>query len=269
MKHVLSVQDLSCVGKCSLTVALPVLSAMQCRCSALPTAILSTHTAFPQPHIHDLTPQLDDIRRHWQQIGVAFDAISVGYLADPAQAEAVCSLLDAFPAVTVIDPVMGDHGKLYSGITQDHVSAMRCLCRRGQYLLPNITEAALLTGLPYRREYDPGYYRELTAGMLDFGAEAVVITGVCAEDGTIGFAGSHRENGDFSCQLPRIPRQQHGTGDLFAAVFIGGLMNGLALSESAALAAEFVAKVLSSSPESTPFGVDFEPQLPWLWKKLM
>jgi pyridoxine kinase len=269
MKHVLSVQDISCVGKCSLTVALPVLSAMQCRCSVLPTAVLSTHTAFPGPHVRDLTEDLDSVRCHWQRVGVSFDAISVGYLANPAQAQAVCALLDAFPALTVIDPVMGDHGRLYSGITPDHVAAMRTLCRRGNILLPNVTEAALLTGIPYRPEYDPGYYRELTAGMLGFGTEAVVITGVCTENRTIGFAGFHRETGDFSCQLPQIPRQQHGTGDLFAAVLTGALMNGLALPEAAALAAEFVANVLSSASEPSPFGADFEPQLPWLWKKLM
>lgn len=269
MKHVLSVQDLSCVGKCSLTVALPVLSAMRCRCSVLPTAVLSTHTAFPSPHVHDLTEQLDPIRSHWQRIGVRFDAICVGYLANPAQTGLICALLDTFPALTVIDPVLGDHGRLYSGITASHVDAMKTLCRKGSILLPNVTEAALLTGLSYRETGDPGYCRELTAGMLDFGAESVVITGICAADGTIGFVGAHRESGDFSCQLPRIPRQQHGSGDLFAAVFTGALMNGLTLSAAAALAAEFVARVLSDTPETTPFGIDFEPQLPWLWSKVM
>ena len=131
MKQVLSVQDLSCVGRCSLTVALPVLSAMGCQCAALPTALLSTHTAFPAPYRHMLTEDIAPICRHWQSVGVAFDAIAVGYLADPAQAGAVSALLDAFPSRVVIDPVMGDHGRLYSGITPEHVSAVKALCARG------------------------------------------------------------------------------------------------------------------------------------------
>ena len=128
MKRVLSIQDLSCVGKCSLTVALPVLSAMGCACSVLPTALLSTHTGFADPYRKSLTPDMDAITRHWQSQNISFDAITVGYLADQAQTETVLRILDRFSCPVIVDPVMGDHGKLYSGLSEDHVEAMKKLC---------------------------------------------------------------------------------------------------------------------------------------------
>lgn len=268
MKHVLSVQDLSCLGKCSLSVALPVLSAMGCACTVLPTAVLSTHTAFPAPHCRSLTEDMLPAARHWKSVGAAFDAISVGYLADPGQAEAVEQILRLFGAATVIDPVMGDHGRLYSRLTQDHVQALAALCRRGDYLLPNVTEAALLTGLPYREQPDEGYLRELTAGMLEFGAKAVVITGFLWDAETTGFAGAHRETGAFSYRAARIPKRLHGTGDLFSAVFTGSLVRGNCVYDAACLAARFVERVAAATEEESPFGVAFEPQLPWLWEQI-
>lgn len=268
MKRVLSIQDLSCLGKCSLTVALPVLSAMGCSCSVMPTTLLSTHTAFPAPHRRSLTEDLLPICRHWQSIGAKFEAIGVGYLADPQQAATVEAVLDAFGGFVVIDPVMGDHGKLYSSLTQDHVEAMKRLCRRGSVLLPNVTEAALLTGIPYRQTGDPAYYRQLLAGMQTFGADAVVITGASTESGKTGFVGWSEATGKFSYQNELIPRQCHGTGDLFAAVLTGAIVRGNTVEAAATLAARFVEKVIAATPESTPFGVEFESQLPWLWNQL-
>ena len=147
MMRVLSVQDLSCLGKCSLTVALPVLSAMGCAATALPTTLLSTHTAFPNPHRRSLTEDLMPICEHWKSIGAQFDTVATGYLADPQQVEAVGYVLSAFEdALHIVDPVMGDHGRLYSSITEEHVQAMAALCRRADVILPNVTEAAMLTG---------------------------------------------------------------------------------------------------------------------------
>ena len=225
MKRVLSVQDLSCLGKCSLTVALPVLSAMGCACSVLPTAVLSTHTAFPDPTCRSLTQDILPTAEHWKSIGAAFDAISVGYLADPEQAEKVVQVLELFGDTVILDPVMGDHGKLYSRQTPDHVTAMGKLCRKAKYVLPNVTEAALLTGLPYREQVDAVYLRELAAGLMDFGVEGAVITGFLWDDAHTGFFGTDLQ-GSFSYRAPRIPKHFHGTGDLFAAVFTGGLLAG-------------------------------------------
>ena len=268
MKRVLSVQDLSCLGRCSLTVALPVLSAMGCECSVLPTALLSTHTAFPKPHIHSLTGDMDAICNHWQSIGARFDAISVGYLSDPAQAEAVARLIDLFGSLVVLDPAMGDHGTLYSGITGAHVLAMKQLCRKSHILLPNITEAALLTGLPYREEQDPCYLQELTAGLLDLGAEAVILTGVSLQPDTTGFFSQRANAAPFLYQTEKLVKCFHGTGDLFSAAFTGGIVSGKKLSDAARLAAGFVERSICATQDVTPYGVEFETQLPWLWQQL-
>ena len=268
MKQILSIQDLSCLGKCSLTVALPVLSAMGCTCTPLPTAVLSSHTGFPAPHIRKLTGDMTAICRHWQAVGARFDAISVGYLADASQTAAVEAVLDAFDAVTVIDPVMADHGKLYSGLDACHVEAMKQLCRKGNILLPNVTEAALLTGLPYREAAEDGYYRELLDAMGSFGADAVIITGVSRGAGKTGFVGHHRTAGEFSYTADRITRQCHGTGDLFAAVFTGAYVRGKSVYAAAVLAAQFAEQVLSATEAPSAFGAEFETQLPWLWQQL-
>ena len=267
MKRILSIQDLSCVGKCSLTVTIPVLSAMGCTCSPLPTALLSTHTAFPSPYVRMLTEDMERCCDHWQKIGAEFDVICVGYLADPRQTETVLRILDAFPALTVVDPVMGDHGKLYSGMTDAHVDSLRTLCRRADVVLPNVTEAALLTGLPYREQTDKTYCQELMDGLGQLGIRRAVISGIAAAPDKTGFIG-YDENGDFCYEADRISRQCHGTGDLFASVITGKLAKGGSLQDSAALAARFVEEVLSEMNAVSPFGVEFEKKLPWLWQNM-
>ena len=263
MKKVLSVQDLSCLGKCSLTVALPVLSAMGCSCTALPTAVLSAHTAFPAPHIRSLTEDMGLVRDHWKSVGAVFDAVSVGYLSDPGQAQQVAALLDAFPAFTVLDPVMGDHGRRYSGIGENHVSAVKQLCQKADAVLPNITEACLLTGIPYRQTGDEAYYRELLEELRPL-APHWVLTGVSVQAGMTGIM----TDSGYVYQRPALPGHYHGTGDVFAAVFTGAMALGRAAEESATLAARFVEQVIQCTPVPTPFGVNFEKALPWLWQQL-
>ena len=267
MKRVLSIQDLSCLGKCSLTVALPVLSAMGCACTPLPTAVLSSHTGFPDPHVCCLTEDIPPTVQHWQTVGAQFDAISVGYLADPAQAKAVETVLDAFHATVILDPVMGDHGKHYARLTPEHTAATKQLCRKADVLLPNVTEACLLTGIPYREQADAAYYQTLLDNLRDLGAGAVIITGAALTPGQTGFIGFDDAE-QFSYQAPKLPRQHHGTGDLFAAVVTGAVAGGNSLQDAATLAAQFVERVLRATPETTPFGVDFESQLPWLWENM-
>lgn len=268
MKRVLSIQDLSCLGKCSLTVALPVLSAMGCACSVLPTAVLSTHTAFPAPYCKALTEDMVPMAEHWASVGAAFDAITVGYLADPAQAEAVETVLSLFDSPVILDPVMGDQGRLYSRQTPGHVAAMQRLCRKASIVLPNITEAAFLTGLLYREKAEEGYLRELAAELMGFGVQGAVITGFLWEDGSTGFYGVHRHTGTFSYKAERIPKHFHGTGDLFAAVFAGGILSGKEISGAAGLAAGFVERVIAATAEASPFGIEFESQLPWLLEQI-
>lgn len=268
MKSVLSIQDLSCVGRCSLTVALPVLSAMGCRCSVLPTAVLSTHTGFPNPRVIPLTEHIGGIGSHFEQIGAHFDAVTVGYLANPQQVEAILPLLRHYRSqgsLIIVDPAMGDHGKLYRGLPADHVRAMTSLCREADILLPNVTEAALLTAMEYRAEPDNAWLSVLTENTLSLSGSAVVITGVSGKDGTIGFCGAQKDAGPFSYSTEVIPRQFHGTGDLFAAVFAGSMMAGNDVCRSAIRAADFVRACVAATPNVTPYGVEFESQLPLLF----
>ena len=265
MKTVLSIQDLSCAGRCSLTVALPVLSAMGCRCSILPTAVLSTHTGFPQPHVISLTEDIAKIFGHFSRLDLRFNAVTTGYLADPAQIRSVVAVLQHFRqqgSLIIADPAMGDHGKLYSRLDASHVDAMAELCRNADILLPNVTEAALLTGLPYEETADPAYGKALADALLDkFPADAVLITGIRSSEGTIGFVGRHRGTGYFSYETPAVPRQFHGTGDLFAAVFAGTALRDADPLHAGMAAADFVRACVEGTPQVTPHGVDFEAQL--------
>lgn len=268
MKEVLCIQDLSCVGKCSLTVALPVLSAMGCTCSLLPTGVMSTHTAFPQPYIHSLTEDILPISDHWQKIGKQFDAVLVGYLSDHAQIQAVSAVLEKNPVITVLDPAMADGGKLYSGISPEHPENLKNLCKQAQILLPNVTEACLLTGVSYQETNDQSYYETLIHHLFDLGVQSVMLTGVSLAEGQTGFLYASKNSEIQAYQAPQIPGHFHGTGDLFSAVFTGGLLSGLSGYDSGVLAARFVERVLQATKTPTPSGVNFETQLPWLWEQL-
>jgi pyridoxine kinase len=269
MKKVLTVQDLSCVGKCSLTVALPILSAMGLSCSVLPTAVLSTHTAFPSPHIRSLTGDIGPICEHLQSVGAEFDGILVGYLSDPEQAEAVLELISTFDCPVILDPAMGDHGKLYSGITREHVDAMKDLATLAQVLLPNVTEAALLAGLPYPEQTD-GHYLRMMLERLCMGrkTDTVIITGTESSRERTGFVGIQKQEGMFSYRAERRDKRLHGTGDMFSAVFTGAYLLGKDPMEAGELAARFVEQVLDATEEATPFGGSFEKCLPWPWEQL-
>ncbi len=268
MKRILTIQDLSCVGNCSLTVALPILSAMGIRCSVLPTALLSTHTGFPHPHIRSLTEEIAPICRHWQEVGASFDAILVGYLSDPDQAEAVLDVLCAFDCPVILDPVFGDKGKLYDGITPVHVEALRDLASMAEVVLPNVTEAALLTDVPYQEQTDGQYLRMMLEKLCRMKTQTVIITGTTPSPEQTGFAGILKDEGLFSYRADRRAQDLHGTGDMFSAVFAGAYLLGKDPVEAAELAAGFVERVLDATKEATPFGADFESLLPWLWQQL-
>lgn len=268
MKRIVTMQDLSCLGKCSLTVIHPVISAMGVSCSVLPTAVLSTHTAFPAPAVRDLSDFVRPTLEHWQSIGAAFDGILTGYLANPAQAALALELMERFGenALTVHDPAMGDHGRLYSGISVEMVAAHRAICAGADLVLPNLTEGAWLAGLAWEDRSDLGFCQQIAAELLKTGAKAVLLTGYAPEPGTVGF---YYTDGaaEFAHAAPKIPRHCHGTGDLFAAVTVGGLMRGLSVPESGKLAAEFVHRAIAKTGENSRFGVEFEGELHWLAEK--
>ena len=190
-KRVLTVQDISCVGQCSLTVALPVLSACGVEAAVLPSAVLSTHTGggFAGYTFRDLTADMPAIAQHWQKEGFRFDAVYTGYLGSGEQITHVRHIMDTLlvpGGARIVDPAMADNGKLYAGFDAAFVEKMKTLAFSADILLPNITEAALLTGMEYRKEYDEAYIEELTAALHEKGVGTVVLTGVSYEPETTG-----------------------------------------------------------------------------------
>lgn len=263
--RIATMQDLSCLGKCSLTVIHPVISAMGVECAVLPTALLSTHTAFPAPAVTDLSGCVRPILDHWEKIGAKFDGILLGYLANEEQARLALELIDRFGenAIIVQDPAMGDHGRLYSGIGAGMVEAHRAICARADLVLPNMTEGAMLAGMEYQDRTDLEFCQQIAAGLLKTSAKAVLLTGYSPAPDQVGFYYSDGVT-EFAHAGPRHPRNCHGTGDLFAAVTMGGLMRGMSAHDAAKLAAEFIHRAIAKTGEDPRFGVAFEGELGWL-----
>lgn len=245
MKRVLSIQSFACVGQMALGAALPAISAMGVECVPLPTAVLSSHTAFQHVHFHDLTGEMRAILDMWALENQKFDVICTGYLGSVEQIDIVGEIIDRFGGenVTVIvDPVMGDGGKLYSRFTGEFVAAMRRLVRRADVVLPNLTEAAALLDIPYceQPEIEP-----LARALTELGAKRAVITGVQAGETQLGAAGYDSMTGEFSQTLAqKLPGSYFGTGDIFAAVLAGALAKGAPLDKGLKLAVDFVAECI-------------------------
>ncbi len=264
-KRILTVQDISCVGQCSLTVALPVLSACGVETAVLPSAVLSTHTGggFTGYTFRDLTADMPAIARHWQSEGLFFDAVYTGYLGSGEQIAHVRRIMDTLlvpGGARIVDPAMADNGKLYAGFDAAFVEKMKELAFSADILLPNITEAALLTGMEYRREYNESYIQKLTGALHEKGAGTVVLTGVSYEPESTGVVVSGREFSGYyrhAC----LARTCHGTGDLFASAFTGLLCRGYEPFPAAEAAAEFVLACIRRTEPEHWYGVRFEPVL--------
>lgn len=276
MKRIASIQDFSCIGSCSQTIALPVLSAMGVECAALPTALLSAHTAFDGFVSLDLTPQLPAIMAHWRAMHLRFDAVYTGYLASAEQVGLVGALLDGMderPALTLIDPVMGDNGALYAGFSDSFPQAMRALCGRADVLTPNVTEACLLTGTAYSPVQDAAQTRRLLERLLELGCRAAVLTGLRV-DGDMAVAALQRDGTGTLVRTSYIPEVFHGTGDLFASTCAGALVQGAPLERAVRLAADYVALTLRrtvQAPDRRWYGVNFQETLPELmarWQEI-
>lgn len=249
-----------------MAVALPILSCCGHETVMLPTALLSTQTGlFRDPYIRDLSGDIPQISAHWAQEGIAFDTILTGYLGSCRSVEAVRQLLcvhRAPGAQVIVDPAMADHGRLYAGFDASYCDAMRELCRDADVIMPNITEAALMTGLPYREDYDEDYIASLIAA-LD--CPNVILTGVSFCPGQTGVAVA--ENGQVRYYAhPRTPQSYAGTGDIFAAAFTGALGQGKGMLRAAQIAADFTALCVRATAETPAhrYGVRFEPVLPAL-----
>ena len=276
MKRIVTIQDISCLGKCSLTVALPILSAMGVETCVVPTAVLSTHTMFSGYTFRDLTEDLPPIADHWEKEGFRFDAVYTGYLGSPRQLEIVDDYFRRFggSALKLVDPVMADNGKLYAGFTPDFARRMALLCGKADVILPNLTEAAFLLDRPYLEPgtYSEGEIRDLLKRLCGLGAKTAVLTGVSFSPEEIGFMSLNGETGETDAYFhPRVDASFHGTGDIFASVVTGGLMLGKTLGESLRLAADYTAdciRITAEDPVGIRYGVYFEALIPELLRKL-
>lgn len=269
-KRILTIQDISCVGQCSMTVALPILSACGHETCILPTALLSTHTGgFGKPEVVHLDAQLSGMWQHWKENHITFDAILVGYLGSiPAirMTEQILSEMLAPGGISIVDPAMADHGKLYSGFDEEYARAMKGLCAKADIILPNITEAAMFAGLPYSEALEESYVSNL---LQTLNHPCVVLTGVGYREGETG-AAVYEDGRIASYHHPKSGKNFHGTGDMFAACFTGALMQEKTLSESAKIAADFVCKAIENTCAAPAhwYGVKFETALPDLIRML-
>lgn len=270
MKRLLSVQDISCFGKCSLTVALPIVSAMGVECAVLPTAVLSTHTGcgFHDYTFHDLTEDIPAIAKHWESIGLKFDTLESGYIGTARQAELIKALFDRFGegAIRVIDPVMGDHGNYYAGFDRQFTESMKKLCRGADLIVPNLTEVSLLLDIPYCPDADEDAIRALLPRLChEVGCKAAVITGARPDANRQGAVGYIAATGEYVYAYnDHVEGVYHGTGDIFAAVLSGGLTRGMTLQDSLQTAVDFTLSCIrrTAGDDAHYYGVRFEEALP-------
>ncbi len=275
MKRIVTVQDISCVGKCSLTVALPIISAMGVEAAIIPTAVLSTHTMFSEFTVKDLTDQITPITEHWKRAGIDFDAIYTGYLGSFEQIDLMIKMFSDFRkenSIAFVDPAMADNGKLYPAFDEAFAKKMASLCAVADIIVPNITEACFMTGTEYRTEYDEAYVKELLQKLAALGAKICLLTGVSFEKGTTGVMGYEKATGEyFYYSHKQHSRSYHGTGDVFSSTCIGAIMNGLDWKKAATVAADYTAeciKLTIEDPKGNDYGVNFEQAIPYLLKKL-
>lgn len=264
--RIAAVHDMCGYGKCSLTAAIPILSAAGCDVCPVPTAIFSAHTMYKTYTMHDTTDILSDYLDAWRAENVELDGVYSGFLGSPTQVDLVERLYKEYPtALHLVDPVMGDAGKMYPTYTQELCDATRRLAVGADVLMPNLTEASILTDSEYYgQNIDDATVNEILDALLDLGAHNVVLKGIDRHDGTLrNFVANETERSAGKIELVhnKLPYMIHGTGDAFASSLCGAVMAGKSLSESAHIAGEFVRKAMESTRNQPHFeerGVSFE-----------
>ena len=277
LKRVAAIHDISGFGKCSLTVALPIISAAGIETSVLPTAVLSTHTGgFTGFTYRDLTEDMQPIADHWKSLKIRFDAIYTGFLGSFEQLDLVTEFFNTFKTednIILVDPVMADNGELYKIFSPEFAMGMRKLCEKADIIVPNLTEAALLTGEsynpgPYSRSYIENILKKLSA----LGPQKVVLTGIFFNDEELGAATYDAVSGETAyCFEKRISGYYHGTGDVFGSALLSAIMNGFPLNEAAMIAVRFTASAIRKTAQAGTdirFGVNFEQTIPELLRDL-
>lgn len=275
-KRVLAIHDISCFGRCSLTVALPIISAAGIECTSLPTAVLSTHTGgFENFTYRDLTADLLPISDHWLTLDIKFDAIYTGFLGSFEQIDIVKEYFARHgkDALKVVDPVMADNGVLYSIFPKEFPQGMASLCAEADVLIPNITEAVLMLDEPYiEGPYTQEYIEDLLHKLADLGPKKIILTGVYYEEGVLGAATYNAETGEYSySSQPLFPGYYHGTGDVFGSAVVASLVTGTSLERAARIAVDFTVEALGRTIEDKTdirFGVNFEQSLPSMLRAL-
>lgn len=265
-KRILTIQDISCVGQCSLTVALPIISACGVETAVLPSSVLSTHTAgFSGYTFTDLTDDMPSIKDHWSKEKIEFDALYTGYLGSTKQIGYVKDIKDCClkkGAKFIVDPAMADNGKLYPGFDNEFVQAMKGLCAVADYIVPNLTEACLLTDTQYTTEYDSEYIDGIVNKLLTLGAKCVVLTGVSYNDDMTGVLVATKDTKHYY-EHTFLPNSCHGTGDIYSSAFVGALINGKSAYDSAVIAADYTVECIKETAKDTDhwYGARFEPVL--------
>lgn len=276
MKRIVTVQDISCVGKCSLTVALPIISAMGTEAAVLPTAVLSTHTMFKGFTFCDLTDEIEPISSHWKKENMDFDAVYTGYLGSARQIALTKDLISKFKGdntLVLVDPAMADGGRMYTGFEKSFALEMATLCSVADIIVPNLTEASFMLGEEYVAEgYDEEYIKGMLKKLTALGCKTAVITGVSFEKDKLGVMSYDSESGEyFSYFKERIPESFHGTGDVFASTFLGALMRERSVGDSLKIATDFTVECIKATlgnPQERKYGVNFEEKIPYLVSRM-
>ena len=271
LRRIAAVHDISGFGKCSLTVALPIISATGVECSCIPTALLSTHTGgFTGYTVTDLSNDMVPIAKHWKKEGLAFDGIYSGYLASPEQGKLLEGIFDEIATsrtTVIIDPVMADHGEYYPAFDSRMAEAFRGLCSCADVIIPNITEAAFMTGIPYvAGPQTPEYIDSLMSALFELGPKAVALTGVQFADDEMGVCARMAGERESVYSFQKLREGQfHGSGDVFGSAFAALLVRGASMKAVIEIAAEFVCDSIDrTKARGTPMhhGIDFEGALP-------
>jgi pyridoxine kinase len=264
--RVAAVHDLCGYGKCSLGVAIPVLSAAGCDVCPVPTSLFSAHTRFPKWYMHDTTDMLDEYLDAWSEEGIDLDAIYSGFLGAPEQVGAIKRLFREYPsALRIVDPVMGDGGQRYPTYTPELCAAMAELVDGADLLTPNLTEAAILTETDYQgQDVDDAFVRRTMDALLNMGAKHVVLKGITRGDGIIRnyVAGADVEMAEVNGEL--LPYMLHGTGDLYASALLAAIMAGRSLLDAVEFASTLVRdamRITNKQPDYEVRGVSFESVL--------
>lgn len=265
-KKILTIQDISCVGQCSLTVALPIISACGVETCVLPSAVLSTHTAgFTGYTFRDLTEDMPAIKEHWMKEKILFDCVYTGYLGSTKQIEYVADIFEATKSqsgLLIVDPAMADNGKLYPGFDEIFVEAMKKLCAKADYIIPNMTEACFLTGIDYQTKYDEAYVQKIIAALQNMGCKNIIFTGISYREGYTGIIVCNDGKQEYY-EHEMLPNSCHGTGDIYASAFVGALMRGKEAYDAARIAADYTVECIKATAEEDNhwYGAKFEPVL--------